>query len=90
MKHFRHQLLETCLKLHFFLKLQTSCLNCDGDDPVTYAWTFEPASAANTLESFDWQRFSSIDNLNNSLSIDAMAFLPVADEERYAFVLTGT
>ena len=66
-----------------------SCLNCGGDDNVTYEWTLEPNSNNTTMDQFDWDTFSAIDADNASLTINPFGFLHITEAEPYAFVLTG-
>ena len=69
--------------------IKTSCANCGGVDNVTYDWTFEPASANNLVQTFDWNAYSVIDNTDGSISIDVMAFRHVTLVEDYAFAIRG-
>ena len=64
-------------------------MNCNGNDVVTYNWTMDLFRENNTLQSFDWSSYASIDPDDASISIDVRAFDLVVDVEKYAFVLTG-
>ena len=50
---------------------------------------FEPGSAINTVQTFDWDAYSIIDSIDGSIVVDPMVFEIVTDVEDYAFVLTG-
>ena len=75
--------------MSYDIALKTTCANCGGNDRVTYNWTFEPGSAINTVQTFDWDAYSIIDSIDGSIVVDPMVFEIVTDVEDYAFVLTG-
>ena len=56
---------------------------------MTFEWTLDSLDDDNTIQTFDWANYSVTDHEDGSLSIDALAFLPVAELEHYAFVLNG-
>ena len=56
---------------------------------MTYEWTVESNTQISTLPPTDWDDFFEINVDDGSLSVDVMAFLPVADIEEFAFVLNG-
>ena len=63
------------------------CVNCGGDDEVTYDWSLDSLTDETYMAGIDMDSYTSMDPLDGSLTVDSMGFIHVVTDESFAFVL---
>ena len=73
----------------YFACSQTLCMNCGGNDPVTFEWTLVSDSGATPLDERNVTSYGIVDSYDGSLELDVSVFTSIVDVEVFTLFFRG-